>query len=137
MVEGREHLDRFQDRDTVGPAAAQVVDLTTSRFVEESEKQPGNIAAMDWASPTCLPPYPGTVYGTPWTAGTDVGKEAMQGCGGVLRAGEAAAAKYAHRHVEIASVLLGDHVGRRARSAERVKTGIHGHGFVNAFGPSA
>ena len=42
-----EDVDRLQDRDAVGSAAAQVIDLPAARILMEGQEQPGDVAAMD------------------------------------------------------------------------------------------
>ena len=64
----------------------------------------------------------------------DVSQVAVQLHGGMLRSGQAAAAKNAYRHLKIAPEFLAHDIGRHFRSAEdRMQTLVDGHALVHAI----
>src|ERR1035441_9348196 len=101
-----QRIDGLQDRETIRPAAPQVVYFPAAWGTEELQKQMRYIVTVDLVAH--LLPFV-TVDGVFFAgrgAVNDVSQIAVQFDGGVLRSGQAAAAKHAYRHLKVAPEFL-------------------------------
>src|SRR6266849_6392860 len=114
-----QHVDGFQDGQTILPASSQVVDLTRSRVLVKLQKQSSDIAAVNLV-PDLLPFVAvNLVFLSGDGAQNDVGQITVQLDRRVLRSGQTAAAKNSRRHLEVAAEFLAHHVSRDFRRTEK------------------
>src|SRR2546426_6781613 len=123
-----QYLDRFEDGDAVLPASPEVIDLPTARRTAEVQKQLHHIAGMDLVAHLLALVAKDRIRPPGDSAHDNIGEIPVQLDRGVLRTREAATAKDANRHLEVASELLAHHVSRYLRGAEEgMEALIDGH----------
>ena len=127
-----QYLDRFEDGDAVLPASPEVIDLPTARRTAEVQKQLHHIAGMDLVAHLLALVAKDRIRPPGDSAHDNIGEIPVQLDRGVLRTREAATAKDANRHLEVASELLAHHVSRYLRGAEEgMEALVDGHRFAD------
>ena len=129
----RERVDRLQQRQAVAAAAAQVVDLAAARRALEVQEQIRDVGRVNLIAHLLAAVAEDRVALAEHGAADDVVEEAVELDGGVIGARQAAAAEHADRHLEVAPILLTQHIGGHLRRAEeRVQALIDRKRLVDA-----
>ena len=116
--EGFGDLEGFEDRAGILFSTAEVVDLRDARGFAEFPHEAGHILAVDVVAHLLAFVAENLVFAAFEIAFHEVAEEAVELDAGMVRAGEAAAAQTAGRHVEIASVFLHHDIRRDFGCAE-------------------
>ena len=109
----------LQDRDAVGAAAADVIDLAAARVLDEGVDEAGDVQRMDVVADLFAFVAEDLVEAAFDVALDQVAQKAVQFHAAVVGAGQAAAAQAAGLHAEVAAVFLHHDVARHFRGAEQ------------------
>src|SRR5262245_29966448 len=99
-------VPRLQDRATVGPAAAEVVDLGAARCFDKSVDEPGHVLGVKVVADLLTLVAVHRVRLAHDVTLDEVAQKAVQRHAGVLRSGHAAGSQTTGRQAERAAVLL-------------------------------
>lgn len=133
-AEALHQLKRLQYRAGIPFPAAQIIDLTATRSLEESMNEARHVFRMD-IIPHLLSLVAEDIVFSPFKiAFHQITQKAVQFYARVIRAGEAPAAQTAGGHAKVSAVLLDHHIGSDFRcSKEGVFRLVDGKGFRDAI----
>lgn len=109
--EGCDFVEGFEDGDAVGPAPADVVDLSAAWVFEEGVHEADDVEAVDVVADLFALVAEDVVLAFGEVALDEVAEEAVEFDAAVVGAGEAAAAEGAGFHAEVATVFLDHDIG--------------------------
>ena len=126
-------LESLEDRGAVRLTAAEVVNLARARGRDEGRHEARDVERVDVVAHLFALVAENLVFAALEVAFHEVAKKTVELDAGVVRAGEAAAAKRAGGQAEIAAVFLHHHVGGDLAGAEeRVFRLVNGEGLGDA-----
>src|SRR5690349_4250613 len=128
-------LDRLENGTTVGSTAAEIVDAAARRRLREAPDRLRDIAGVKIVADLLSLMADDAIGRAGDDASHQIGKEAVELCTRVPRAGEAAGTETRGVHSEVAAIFLDHDIGGDLRGAEdAVHACIDAHRFINAAG---
>ena len=126
------HRDRFKDRTTVFPPAADIINFPAAGFTVKRVKGRDQIKAVDIIAYLLSLITEDSVFLTGDGAFHQVRQRSVQHRAGMIWPGQAPAAETGGVHLEITPVFLRQDIRRHFRGAEQRMRGlVDGHGFID------